>query len=156
MTIYGAVDKTDLIHFDSKDGLLKRVYWKQVAPDAVQIVIEPRSQKWWGYDTRYEGGALVVEVRKPWMKPSMQGMVIAVDPGHGSVEKGAIGPHGTMEKEANLQIAPPRGGKSSRRRSPAVPDREDDRQVPLLERGRIALGSPRAVVCQRALQRFRR
>jgi len=32
-------------------------------------------------------------------------MVIAIDPGHGGADNGAIGPHGTFEKDANLAIA---------------------------------------------------
>ena len=37
--------------------------------------------------------------------PTLRGMTIAVDAGHGGNELGAIGPHGTLEKDANLAIA---------------------------------------------------
>ena len=58
-----------------------------------------------GLDVRYEGSTLIIEIRKPWTEDSLRGMAIAVDPGHGGSDNGAVGPHGTMEKEANLEIA---------------------------------------------------
>ncbi len=105
VTLYGAVDKTDLIKYDPLDPLVRQVRWKQISPDTCQIVIDPTFSKWWGYDVRYEGSTLVVEIRKPWTAPTLKGMVIAVDPGHGGSDHGAVGPHDWLEKAANLAIA---------------------------------------------------
>jgi N-acetylmuramoyl-L-alanine amidase len=105
VTLFGAADKTDLIRYDPEDKLVRLVRWRQVSSDACQLVIEPMFKKWWGFDVRYEGSTLVIEIRKPWEGDTLHGMVIAVDPGHGGSDNGAVGPHGTLEKEANLQIA---------------------------------------------------
>jgi len=138
VTLYGAVDKTNLIKYDPLDPLIRRVQWKQTSPDTCQVLIEPTFKTWWGYDVRYEGTTLVVEIRKPWTAPSLKGMVIAVDPGHGGSDNGAIGPHGWTEKDANLALA----GvvKSTLEEAGAKPflTREKDMDVPLYDRAKIA------------------
>lgn len=138
VTLYGAADKTDLIKHNTADSLLRMISWKQLSPDTVQIVLEPRFSKWWGYDVRYEGTTLVIEVRKPWTSDELTGMVIAVDPGHGGSDAGAEGPHSWFEKEANLAIA--RKVVEMLERAGAKPflTREKDIDVPLYERPKIA------------------
>ena len=105
VTLFGAADKTDLIRYDPEDRLVRLVRWRQVSSDACQLIIEPTFKKWWGFDVRYEGSTLVIEIRRPWEGVTLHDMVIAVDPGHGGSDNGAVGPHGTLEKAANLQIA---------------------------------------------------
>ncbi len=105
LTLFGAANKTDLIRYDPLDPLVQLVRWKQVSPDTCQLIIEPRIKKWWGFDIRYEGSTLIIEIRKPWESDNLRDMIIAVDPGHGGSDYGAVGPHGTLEKDANLAIA---------------------------------------------------
>jgi N-acetylmuramoyl-L-alanine amidase len=105
VTLYGAADKTDLIHYDPYDPLIQMVRWKQLSPEVCQLIIDPKFKSWWGFDVRYEGSTLVIEVRKPWVGDSIKGMKIAVDPGHGGSDNGAEGPHASLEKEVNLAIA---------------------------------------------------
>jgi N-acetylmuramoyl-L-alanine amidase len=138
VTLYGATNKTDLIRYDPADPLVRMVRWRQIAPDTCQITIEPKFKKWWGFDVRYEGSTMIIEIRKPWAQDSIRDMVIAIDPGHGGPELGAIGPHGTLEKEANLQIATVL--KAVLEDSGAKPFlvRSADVDVPLYERSRIA------------------
>ena len=38
-------------------------------------------------------------------KPPLQGVVIALDPGHGGIDHGAVSPHGVLEDKLNLQIS---------------------------------------------------
>jgi N-acetylmuramoyl-L-alanine amidase len=80
-------------------------------------------------------------------RPSGRQMVIALDPGHGGQDPGAIGPSGTREKDVVLQIA---------RRMATLIDREPgmravlvrtgDYYVPLADRRRIAADRHRADV----------
>jgi N-acetylmuramoyl-L-alanine amidase len=80
-------------------------------------------------------------------RPSGRQMVIALDPGHGGQDPGAIGPSGTREKDVVLQIA---------RRLATLIDREPgmravlvrtgDYYVPLADRRRIAADRHRADV----------
>jgi N-acetylmuramoyl-L-alanine amidase len=138
ITLFGAVDRTDLIKYDTLDPLVRQVRWRQVAPDTVELVIDPKFDRWWGFDVRYEGTTLVVEIRKPWRSQELRGMVIALDPGHGGSDRGATGPHETVEKDANLLIA--REVKKMLERAGAKPflTREKDIDVSLYERPRIA------------------
>jgi N-acetylmuramoyl-L-alanine amidase len=138
VTLFGAANKTDLIRYDPDDTLVRLVRWRQVSSDACQLVIEPMFHKWWGFDIRYEGSTLVIEIRKPWEADTLRGMVIAVDPGHGGSDNGAVGPHGTLEKEANLQIA--RVVKDMLEKAGAKPFlvRNMDMDVSLYDRPRIA------------------
>ena len=138
VTLYGAVDKTDLIRYDPADTLIHLVRWKQLSPDTCQLIIDPTFKTWWGYDVRYEGNTLIIEVRKPWTKPTIKGMVIAVDPGHGGPELGATGPHGLYEKDANLAIARQVTGVLEAAGARVVMTRDSDMDVPLYERSRIA------------------
>lgn len=138
VTLFGAADKTDLIHYDPIDPLVRLVRWRQVSPDTCQLIIEPKFKKWWGFDVRYEGTTMVVEIRKPWTSDTLRDMVIAVDPGHGGADTGAVGPHGTYEKEANLEIA--QIVKETLEKAGAKPflTRTIDMDVSLYDRPRIA------------------
>lgn len=138
ITLHGAVDKTDLIRYDPDDPLIRQVRWRQVAPDTCQILIEPTFDEWWGYDVRYEGSTMLIEIRKPWTKPTIKGMTIAVDPGHGGSELGAMGPHGTLEKDGNLEIARALRTLLEENGARVVMTRDSDVEVPLYERSRIA------------------
>ena len=138
LTFYGAFDKTDLIRYDPDDSLIQLVRWKQIGPETCQIIITPRFKKWWGYDTRYEGNTLVVEIRKPWPSKDIDGMVIAVDAGHGGPEMGATGPHGTREKDINLQIAKVVVDTLEKAGAKPFLTRDQDVEVPLNQRPVIA------------------
>jgi N-acetylmuramoyl-L-alanine amidase len=138
ITLYGAVDKTDLIRYDPTDPLVKQVRWRQIAPDTCQIIIDPKFNKWWGYDVRYEGTSLMIEIRQPWTKPNLKGMIIAVDAGHGGSEWGATGPHGTLEKDANLAIARVVRDTLEAAGARIVMTRNSDADLPLYERPKIA------------------
>lgn len=137
VTLYGANDRTNLIHYDVSDPLIRLIQWKQVGADATQIIITPSFKRWWGYDVRYEGATLIIEVRAPWTK-GLRGLPIAIDPGHGGSDTGAVGPLGTLEKNTNLAIA--KVVVEALRVAGAKPflTRDRDIDVPLIERGRIA------------------
>jgi N-acetylmuramoyl-L-alanine amidase len=138
VTLFGAADKTDLIRYDPEDTLMRLVRWRQISSDTCQLIIEPTFKKWWGYDVRYEGSSLVIEIRKPWAGVTLHGMVIAVDPGHGGSDNGAVGPHGTLEKVANLQIARLVKGMLEKAGARPFLVRGADMDVSLYDRPRIA------------------
>lgn len=55
----------------------------------------------------YPGSAVNSNTQSPNVKPvgSVKGRIIAIDPGHGGSDTGAIGPSGFTEKEATLAIS---------------------------------------------------
>ncbi|HTR01726.1 MAG TPA: N-acetylmuramoyl-L-alanine amidase, partial [Thermoanaerobaculia bacterium] len=87
---------------------------------------------------RPAGAAAPVESAAPAV-PTAPALTIVVDPGHGGVETGAIGPGGLQEKEATLEIA--------KRLAATLPKvlacrtvltRDSDVQIPLDDRTSIA------------------
>ena len=138
ITLFGAIDRTNLIHYDSSDPLLRLVQWKQSGPDTTQLIIHPKFKTWWGYDVRYEGSTLVIEIRAPWKSHDLRGMIIAVDAGHGGLDSGAVGTLGTLEKNTNLAIA--RVVADTLEKAGAKPflTRSQDIDVSLLDRTRLA------------------
>lgn len=64
---------------------------------------------------------------------------IVIDPGHGGKDVGAVGPNGTLEKDANLQIGLALAKLlNSEGRFKVILTRNDDRFIPLQERSSIA------------------
>lgn len=105
---YGAVSDTDWIHYGGGGGSVRRVEWFQDETDIYRLRLHVRPDRWWGYDSRYENGAFVLELRRPLPNPkqpsSLAGLTVAVDAGHSS-DRGAIGPTEYVEKDANWAIA---------------------------------------------------
>lgn len=138
LTVYGATVKADFARYDPADTLVRQIRWRQTAPEVVQITLDTASSTWWGYDIRYEPGALVIEIRNPWMGNDLRGMIIAVDAGHGGSDNGAIGPRGLLEKDANALMAQAVADALTRAGAKPVLIRTGDHDVPLYDRPRLA------------------
>lgn len=94
-----------------------------------------------GYDIFYEKNKLILSIRKaPQINPekSLKDIVIAVDAGHGGKEFGAIGCCGDREKDINLAIAKNLRQELEKRGAKVVMTREDDTDVSLQDRVKIA------------------
>ncbi len=75
--------------------------------------------------------------RQPTRRPGIR--TIVLDPGHGGVETGAIGPGGSAEAQLNLQVARALRGQLERRLPvKVVMTRSDDVDIPLETRAAIA------------------
>lgn len=138
LTLYGCTDQSPQIRDDPADTLLRQIEVTSVSPGVCQLQVTTTLRQWWGYDVRYEGTDLVLEIREPWTSRYIRGMVIALDPGHGGSDHGATGPLGTTEKEANLLIAHQVIAVLEAAGAKPFLTRDSDVFVPLLERGRIA------------------
>ena len=104
LRLYGALGDVNWIQYGAADSLVERVAWAQGDREEVTLTIE-LSRRLWGYHASWERGDLVLDVRRaPALDPggSLQGRVIAVDPGHPPA--GSTGPTGLREAEANLGI----------------------------------------------------
>jgi N-acetylmuramoyl-L-alanine amidase len=69
------------------------------------VVTFELSRPVWGYRFRWEGTALILDIRRPPVinrLAPLRGRVIAIDPGH--PPQGATGPTGLREAEANLSV----------------------------------------------------
>jgi N-acetylmuramoyl-L-alanine amidase len=103
LRLYGARGDVNWIQYGTTDTLVRRVTWAQDRGQEVTLTLE-LSQPLWGYHASWEGGDLLLDVRRP-PRPrgeTLQGYLIAVDPGHPPA--GSTGPTGLREAEANLAI----------------------------------------------------
>lgn len=107
LRLYGAVSACDFVRYPAgvlAQGL-REITWQQVNPEVMEVQIALDSPLM-GFHPSYdaERSAFVFGIRTvrslqegPW--------VIALDPGHGGEERGAMAPDGTPEKDLNLSIA---------------------------------------------------
>lgn len=65
-------------------------------------------------------------------------ITIVIDAGHGGRDAGALSPHGIEEKDANLRTAKALRDELARRGYRAVMTRDDDRQIALYDRPKVA------------------
>ncbi len=97
--------------------------------------------KLFGYEACYKKNNLIIKVRKtPCLNKQklLNNITIAVDAGHGGCENGAIGGFGDKEKDINLAIAKKLKQELESRGAKVIMTREDDIQIPLNTRVKIA------------------
>ena len=105
LTMYGVTSNTDWIRYDLADKIIKEIQWSQPKQEVYLLKVYLNLGQHWGYDVFYEGSALILDIKdQPKLKKKLQGLRIAVDPGH-SPDPGAVGPTGLEEKAVNLEIA---------------------------------------------------
>lgn len=106
--VYGAFSNTDWMAYPP-GGMIQSLDWSQDDGETYRLRVETLPNSWWGYDARYEGQELVLELRTPPPLVSgetgvLAGLTIALDAGHGA-GTGAIGATGYAEGDANLALA---------------------------------------------------
>lgn len=107
--VFGATSNTNWITQQLSAREIESVKWNQVAGDQFRVTIALKERQDWGYDIGYEGSTLRIKVRRPPVIRSsdslLAGMTIAIDPGHGGENNGALGSTGVLEKNVTLSIA---------------------------------------------------
>lgn len=104
LRLYGALGDVNWIQYGAADTLVRRVSWAQDRRHEVALTFE-LSRPLWGYHASWDRGDLLLDVRRPPPQragSSLEGYLIAVDPGH--PPGGSTGPTGLREAEANLGI----------------------------------------------------
>ncbi|HHE46527.1 MAG TPA: N-acetylmuramoyl-L-alanine amidase, partial [Bacteroidetes bacterium] len=138
LELYNIISHIDRIDYAPGTEPVREVTWDQPADGVVRIEVS-LSTPCWGYKTVWSEGALTLMVRKPpALDHGVGGLVIALDPGHGGDDFGAIGPTGLTEKEANLRAALKLAQLLRRKGAKVVLTRSDDSPVGLVERIGIA------------------
>ena len=88
------------------EPFLASVQAEQVRAGWAEITFDLDMSRQTGHAIHYAGpGRLVLDIRGPPKSPGLAGKVIALDPGHGGHDPGAMGPTGLFEKDVNLTIA---------------------------------------------------
>lgn len=110
LTLHHTTAQTDTIYL-AESPIIRRLDWQQLDPHTVRYGFQLKTPQQWGYDVRYEGNNLILELRHPPdngdRRPAqpLAGIQILLDPGHGGEELGARGPNGEPEKRVNLQVS---------------------------------------------------
>jgi len=79
---------------------------QQLASDWVEITLDLSNAHQTGYFAYFSsGGHLIVDLKVPFASGAVAGKRVAIDPGHGGPDSGAVGPTGVCEKDANLGIS---------------------------------------------------
>jgi N-acetylmuramoyl-L-alanine amidase len=118
LTLHNTTAQTDTIYV-SQDPVIQRLDWQQPEPSHVAYTIHFKSSQQWGYKLRYENSTLILSLKHPPQNPgisaeakarlsapSLAGVKIFIDPGHGSSnDLGAKGPTGYPEKDVALIVS---------------------------------------------------
>lgn len=108
LQVIGARQASHWITYPNGELNIKDLIMTQADEHIFQLTLELEQEFNWGYRCFYQGGALHFLIRRPpFINPDnpLEGLKIAVDPGHGGEEIGAVSPLGVMEKDINKQWA---------------------------------------------------
>ena len=90
--------------YPENDSLISTLDWDQNGED-LNFHVRLNTNQQWGYRGEYIDGKFRLSIRKPPVitkEHPFQNLIIALDAGHGGVQKGAVGATGLMEKDVNL------------------------------------------------------
>lgn len=138
LTLYGTVANVDIVNFQGRDSLVRRLAWEQVTRDRARLDVA-LSRAPYGWLVLWRNGSLVLRVRRPPAvdaRRPLNGIVVAVDPGHPPI--GATGPTGYYEGEATLAIGQRLRAELERRGATVVMTRTTMDPVPLGDRPILA------------------
>lgn len=106
LTLYNVIADTDRIRYRTPNSVVTEVSWNQPLPATYVLDIQTNQKVPWGYDVRYEGTTLVLEIRhRPKWQGGLKGLTVAVDAGHSPQSFGTIGPWGNTEASVTLSVA---------------------------------------------------
>lgn len=126
--------------------LVREVTVEQVSREHVRVEIDLAQRQLWGYRAELTTNALVVRLRRPpkLVAPPaspLQGVVIALEAGHGGSNTGARGVSGSLEKDVNRAAVEELGRQLEAKGARVVYVRPGDTEPSLVERARRATDS---------------
>lgn len=152
LTVYGAHLTSQWTTYLDYENTIKMIRWQQPSADVFKLFVMLNMAQQWGYRIRYASGQLILEIRrKPKIAPPplspVNGLVFALDAGHGGREKGAVGPTGMMEKDVNLSYTKKLAALLDSAGAKVVITRQDDATMSLAERIEIARKANTHIFC---------
>jgi len=103
--LYQVISHIDRIDYCPGTEPVKEVIWEQPADGLLTLTVSLSGPSW-GYKATWDGGDFVLRIRRPpRLRRRVKGLHIALDPGHGGEQYGAVGPTRLTEKQINLQVA---------------------------------------------------
>lgn len=140
LLVYGATSRASFMQHGRVDPYIERGEWSQPRDDLFRLDMHLAGRPW-GYETRWDGGDLVLRIRRPpAIDPGdpLRGLTVVVDPGHGGADRFTMGPTGLTEADANLAIARPLAELLERRGARVLMTRMTDTTVSLVQRTDLA------------------
>ena len=138
LELYGVVSHIDMVSYAPEIFPIEEIRWEQPADHVLRLEIQ-LVHSIWGYKVDWDEGDMVLKIRKPpRLDRRVKGLVIAIDPGHGGDDFGAVGPTGLKEKDVNLTAALDLAEYLSKKGVRVILTRIDDFAIGLQERIRIA------------------
>ena len=133
--IYGLTSNTNWITQLKTVKEIKNVWYEQAEDDVFRIFIELRHQQHWGYYISYIRNSLQIRVKRQPPVLKARTLTIAIDAGHGGVNRGATGTvSGIMEKEYTLKMAKELKNLLERKGVTVRMTREDDTDISMIDR----------------------
>ena len=137
--IFGAEAGTNEVFHTSSIKAVQDVELTEVSEGHLRLRIKLEHDLHWGYQIGYGiGNSLRVSVRRPpgpvADKSALEGRYIAIDPGHGGDNLGALGATGITEKEIVLDISHRIREKLEEEGARVMLTRRGDENVPISER----------------------
>jgi N-acetylmuramoyl-L-alanine amidase len=105
LTLYGVISHIDLVQMQHDDPILDRITWEQIEDSVTTIHFHLKHQSW-GYSASWNDNGLEITLKHPPdLEEGLKNLTIAIDPGHGGEQYGAISPTRQSEKDLNLTVA---------------------------------------------------
>jgi len=107
VTFYGADLTSNWITFPNVPTDIKQIGFSQPESRVLKVKIDLSLKQFWGYRAYYDEQGFQLKIRKAprWNGNVFNGMIIAIDAGHGGDNEGAISPTGVLEKQVNMDWA---------------------------------------------------
>jgi len=143
---YGAHNATTWISQRPTAKAVREVTVRQVASDHLRVCVELKGKQIWGYKWAATNRAVVLTVRRPPQLAAppaspLQGLTIALEPGHGGGNSGARGVSGSQEKDVNRLAVQELARQFEAVGAKTVIVRKDDESPSLSERVRQAVAA---------------
>jgi N-acetylmuramoyl-L-alanine amidase len=111
--LYGVTSRLNRVDYDPADSLVREIRWQQVGDETLRLQVNLSAARLWGYSAVWQVDSirgiytLALQIRRPPQikERPLQGRIIVLDPGHGGVQPGSVGPTRLAEKEPNLKLA---------------------------------------------------
>jgi len=122
---------------------IEYVHLRQSESDILSVIVKLRDKYSWGYAVDYTGGFLDININHTpeaivqSARPTLKGLVIGVDAGHGGEAEGAVSPSGMKEKDLNLAMVYMLKEELENRGAKVILSRSGDVDVTMLERVNI-------------------
>lgn len=118
---------------------IKDIRWEQIDSETLKLSVLLNDTQIWGHSAEIDdGGNFHFKISKPTSKLSFKKLRIAIDPGHGGANFGAVGPTRLTEKEINLKLALVTANLLRRKGADVILTRTEDVDVDLYQRMDLA------------------